>query len=449
MSAPVRQPPQPPARQTTRVEGGTIVLCLGPHHILTGSSLAAADVIVLARLHERSPADPVNTIVLAWDDTTATTIEARTADDSRRASAAPHDLDPIYQALRPAPAVARLHQHLSNAPAEHLVPLFCLTEHPRGVHIYSRVRLHLDDACFLRTTADPVASTVTSLGWLPEAVALHAQHAQFLNSHAAAFQKAFPSREIEYKYTLDPTTEIWTPATDLHTHLQQSPPPGFVPEYRDTFQMWDYHNHVFETVAPPGERGYVSFIPTADDTYIVKQKRFTVDGFDRGEHHTHGVTIDTPFVDYLSGVLGLTSRPLPPFRRVRYDVNLESIASGHLYAALFDRVTLLARPDLALVQCELEYRRSRTVLSPDEPAVLVELDRLGDWLETFFVKRGLATDRGSYSKLSFLRDAVAAHPGLATQEQSFPPGCPDWRPAGGLTPRASDPPDTVLVRHKP
>ncbi len=140
---------------------------------------------------------------------------------------------------------------------------------------------------------------------------------------------------------------------------------------------------------------------------------------------------------------------MPPFRRVRYDVNLESIASGHLYAALFDRVTLLARPDLALVQCELEYRRSRTVLPPDEPAVLAELDRLGDWLETFLAKRGLATDRGSYSKLSFLRDTVAAHLDLAIQEQSFLPTVPTGRPTGGLTPRASEPLDTVPTRHRP
>ena len=59
-----------------------------------------------------------------------------------------------------------------------------------------------------------------------------------------------------------------------------------------------------------------------------------------------------------------------------------------------------------MVQCELEYIRTRSVLAVDEADVLRELEGLAVWLEAYFVAQGIVTTRGTYSKLSFLRDAV-------------------------------------------
>jgi hypothetical protein len=399
--------------QQARHRDGHLTLCLGAHHLLTGATPTTADTLVLADLNRQARPDPPNTIILDWASTTATTLDAVTADGTHRHSTTADPGTPIYQAFGPAPAITRLYQQHTGRVQGDLVPLFCLTKHARGIHVYSRIRLHTEDACFLRTTVEPLPGPADDLHWLPTAIAHHERHAQFLNSHTAAFQQAFPGREIEYKYTLDPTVNIWAAATALHRQVETDPPPGYVPEYRDSFQMWDYHNHLFETFGGSHQLGYVSFVPTSDGTYIIKRKTFPSDSHNRGEHHTHGVTINSTLADHLSDALGLTGRPLPPFRRVRYDVNLESLSSGHLYAFLLDRVTLLANPDIALIQCELEYRRSRTVLPPHQEAVLTELNQLGAWLEQFLARESINTSRGHYSKLSFLRDALASHPHLA------------------------------------
>ena len=56
---------------------------------------------------------------------------------------------------------------------------------------------------------------------------------------------------------------------------------------------------------------------------------------------------------------------MPPFQRVRYDVQCESMRTGHVYGIFFDRCSLLAAPEVVLSQCELEYRRSRSILDHD------------------------------------------------------------------------------------
>lgn len=60
-----------------------------------------------------------------------------------------------------------------------------------------------------------------------------------------------------------------------------------------------------------------------------------------------------------------------------------------------------------LIQCELEYIRTRSALRQAEAVVLEELEEVARWLEQFLAAEGLSSERGVYSKLSFLRDAVA------------------------------------------
>lgn len=80
---------------------------------------------------------------------------------------------------------------------------------------------------------------------------------------------------------------------------------------------------------------------------------------------------------------------------------------------LFDRCSLLAAPEVVLSQCELEYRRSRSVLNQDENEVLNEMKRIDRWLRYHLAARGWAEQHTFYSKRSFLRDTVAARPDLA------------------------------------
>lgn len=86
--------------------------------------------------------------------------------------------------------------------------------------------------------------------------------------------------------------------------------------------------------------------------------------------------------------------------------------TGRVFGVFFDPCSLLAAPDVALSQCELEYLCSRSVLDHEEDEVLREMERIDRWLLRYLTARGHAEERTFYSKLSFLRDAVAAEPEL-------------------------------------
>jgi hypothetical protein len=148
----------------------------------------------------------------------------------------------------------------------------------------------------------------------------------------------------------------------------------------------------------------------------MKRKWYVADAFDRREEHTYGLTLDpSGYADHLRTALGVDARALPPFRRVRYDVNFESVRTGHVYGIFFDRCALYAAPDAVLCQCELEYLRTRSPFVPDETAALTELTELAEWLEGYLADHGLPHERGYYSKRTFLRDAVRDRPELAVR----------------------------------
>ncbi|MGH8896278.1 MAG: hypothetical protein ACRDZ4_04450 [Egibacteraceae bacterium] len=300
---------------------------------------------------------------------------------------------------------------------EPYVPLFYVSATTAGrdldLHVYSQIRFLAEDACFIRITQTPLrVRRVEDLSWLPAAVELHARQALFLNNHQCYYRKCFDGQELEYKYTLAPTADIWGLTTDAFRRLRAGDLRGFVLEYRDELQAWDYLNHLFEVTAPQRDRGYVSFIPTTDGKHLVKRKWFVKDAFARREHLTVGAVIDTPFEHYVRQVLKVQARRLPSFRRLRYDINVESVGTGHVFCILFDRCSLLNAPDVVLSQCEVEYTRSRTAIPPSENDVLRDFDALALWLQAFLEERGLSSQRSYYSKLTFLREVVASRPDL-------------------------------------
>ncbi|MED7930371.1 hypothetical protein SMD20_39505 [Nonomuraea sp. LP-02] len=90
-----------------------------------------------------------------------------------------------------------------------------------------------------------------------------------------------------------------------------------------------------------------------------------------------------------------------------------AVVTSHIYGIFLDHCSLLAAPDVVLSQCELEYRRSRSVLDHDQDEVLAEMERISRWLQEYLTARGLTQERTYYSKRTFLRDVVAARPDLA------------------------------------
>lgn len=290
------------------------------------------------------------------------------------------------------------------------------------VHLHGRVRLGERDALFVRTSPEQRRWEGAALAgpagaaapWLTEAARLHAHDPLFLNNHQCYYRKCHAGVELEHKLTLlDPAADIWELTALAHRGLLAGRLPGYLPEYGDDHQAWDFLNHLFEVRAPEPERGYVSYLPTTDGLHTIKRKWYAEDALARRERHYRGVEVALPLERDVAERFGVEARRLPSFRRVRYDVNLESARTGHVYGIMFDHCSLLERPDVTLLQCEVEYLRTRSVLAPDADAIEPELAELAAWSEALLDAQGVPYRRDFYSKLSFLRDAVAARPELA------------------------------------
>lgn len=341
-------------------------LILGDVRYLTGARpTPGTNIITLVPVPHAPTPEPRNTIVMAWRELGPTHLMARTLDGQHRA-VTPCDGHDLFDAGLPGPALTHVVTTVSNAAGKPTdtpvtcVPLFYLTATPTTgaveLHVYSQIRFLADDACFIRITPTPLpAENIDDLSWLTTALELHDRQAQFLNSHECHYRKCFDGQELEYKYTLDPTADIWTLAVDTHRRLRTGHLTGFIPRYRNEFESWDFPNHLFEVTGPEADRGYVSFIPMVNGKYLIKRKWFTQDAFARREQLTTDVDIEGPLDDYLRNTLHLPAQPLPPFRRIRYDINIESTHTGNIFSILYDRCTLLDAPDVALCQCELEY----------------------------------------------------------------------------------------------
>lgn len=404
-------------------------LVLGSVHLLTGLNPPAANhVVVLGIVPTKGSTAPANTVVLRWAELGTIQLRARGIEDQRLHTEAV-DGHRLFDGLTPGAALRRLVEacaqpltrsaYTTAAAPSDVVPLAVVTGNatPGGMelHVHSQIRFHAEDACFLRITETPVrAPSVHDLSWLPAALAEHRRHGPVLNSHDCQYQTCLPGFELEHKYTLPPAVDIWALAARAHRRLSAGQLPGFIPKYRDETQAWDYVNHVFEITGPEHERGYVALIPTADGKHLVKRKWFARDAALRREQHSFGVEIRHDDRRYLRDVLDVAAEPLPPYRRVRYDVNVESTRTGHIFGVLYDRCQLFDTPNEILSQCEIEYTRTRTVLPARVQEMLDELEIVTNWQETFLQEHGVTANRGCQSKLSFLRRAAGRRPGLAS-----------------------------------
>ncbi|MGF1341636.1 hypothetical protein ACQSMD_16175 [Streptomyces flavovirens] len=408
----------PAAAPATVPAGRRSWLVLGGLHLLNGTApLAGSDPVVLVELGAPvEHAFPSNTVVLHWDRLGELELAVRTVDGSRRHTARARG-DELFPGMLVGRALREAVTEVTGGPVGPLVPLFYVTADGERAHVHSQIRFLAEDACFIRITPESVPTAgVGELGWLPEAVRLHAEQFLFLNNHQRYYRKCFEGQELEYKYTLTPPVDVWTQTVELYRSLLDGDLPGYVMEYRDEYQAWDYLNHLFEVTGPTeAELGYASFIPTTDGKHLLKRKWYAEDTFDRRESHTYGLDLadDGGFERYIREELKVEAVRLPSFRRVRYDINFESVRTGHVYGVFFDHCSLVEDHEVTLNQCELEYLRSRVAVEPDEAEVLPEMDEIVAWLEAFLRKRGLNDRRGFYSKRTFLKDAVAARPELA------------------------------------
>lgn len=190
---------------------------------------------------------------------------------------------------------------------------------------------------------------------------------------------------------------------EFYEDVESNEIPFYIPEFGDEFQAWDYENYLFEINTPQEEAGYISFIPLTQGGYIIKRKWFIEDSVQRKETlYNETMKIDN-FEEFIKNRFGVTGKKLPSFQRIRYDVNFESLITGHVFGVYFDYSYLHSDKTKVLCQCELEYIRTRSIKEIDENEMLEQFNDLANYMDSFFAKRDIKTNRGVYSKLSFLQ----------------------------------------------
>jgi hypothetical protein len=164
--------------------------------------------------------------------------------------------------------------------------------------------------------------------------------------------------------------------------------------------MYFTESHLFDVTGPESELGYASFVRTVDGGHVLKRKWYAEDAFARREKLYP--ELDVPpigFEGHLRNPLGLQVTAMPPFR---YDVQCESMTTGHIYGIFLDHCSLLDAPDVVLSQCEDE--------------VLAWMERISTWLELYLNARGLATEL----TYLFQRNTLMERPHLPSVRRCLP-----------------------------
>lgn len=293
------------------------------------------------------------------------------------------------------------------------IPLGILDDH-RGPLTHATLRIDLDRTQFLRVPS--------AYEWQPAAPLWRqiydfnaASHLYFAN-HECYFIKSRDTIELEQKFHFETTYSYMRICQKLYAALDAGRFQGFLPHYNDEFQPWSFDNYLYDIVPKEdGDAGYVSMIFYCkqktrwdDPLYMFKKKIYETDRLERWEKNYHNQWIDGDKQAALEKFFGYELSPLPPWRRTRYDVVAEGTANGNVFLIEMDDCRVHDAPPSTgrLQQCEIEYLTTRGV--PNERMVEEEFWSLVDQVHAFLAELGLGPSRTYYSKLSWLRDFVAA-----------------------------------------
>ncbi|WP_448195444.1 hypothetical protein [Pseudomonas aeruginosa] len=268
------------------------------------------------------------------------------------------------------------------ATARHLLALrFCTVAHPPGDHDYRAIQ-----ALVTRSQASLI------------------ERLPLLNSRFGYFQWR-PEVEFERKFTFQDLPDTWNLVTDLYARLYSGTLHGFFPECHKGFQVFDYENHIFDIVGEPEELGYISFIPQVNGNVTVKRKWFQENAELRRESlwWDQSIRLSDLAVEARSRV-NADILALPVFRRKRFDVNFESLKSGHVYGVYFDICRTVDAPvEHSFGQVEVEYCRSRTAFLLED--IFEEFNYLAKYVEQFLLERKVTYEEDLFSKLDFSRQS--------------------------------------------
>ncbi|MEU6275758.1 hypothetical protein ABZ871_25595 [Streptomyces populi] len=354
--------------------------------------------------------------LLRQEDTTSQAISL--IDDTGAARPLPRPAEPLttWACTRfPEEFTAFLSGALAPARSPHaaLAPLMLLRTHTAAgqpcTEVLMCARLRTIGTLFVRAARFHHAADAG----LPEIVAEALQQGTALQDHLRIENNAYlpyeKGVEIEQKVTLLDDASIWSLSKDIWTAVENGDFPGFITDPGYELTRWHFVQHNYEVVAPAAEAGHYAFQENPDGRYQLKMKTFPVDALRRTEIFRKGVEVpDQNFDEYLAREFpDLTFRRLPSFRRTRFDVNVQSLATGHCFGIESDETTVDGPGGRTLRQVEMEYLETRWHEGMDSSSIDDELGRLTGLVEAFLAKDGIAAERNFYSKLSFLKNCTA------------------------------------------
>jgi hypothetical protein len=294
-----------------------------------------------------------------------------------------------------------------------LAPLFCLLRAGRRVWLpYTLVSYTGEDLLFIALPppalhGDP-GQQAQLQAWSADLASRHRRHPGQLGNHGCWFRDLLPGLEIEHKFTLAAGADIWQLAVRTHQAVKAGQLHGWITEHGNNggFEQWDFLNHLFAITRPEAERGYIAFLPgISTDAWIIRHKRFASDRETRREDVIRGVDLGPrpDLEQVIRDRFGVCPAWGATYRRVRYNIKLESLATGHLYSVMYDRCTA---PDLPgappLVQAEVEYIRSRTLRTDCDGDVTDGLQQLTAWTRSFLRNESTGFAEDHMSKLTWL-----------------------------------------------
>lgn len=314
-------------------------------------------------------------------------------------------------------SIDKLKDIFSNENSQSIVPLFYINYNINNssnellfhFDLYSQLRYSENDIIFIKTNnqkesysgfKDNLESNIDSI-FIKKAIEYHNKNAVFLGNHQCYYRKEESDFEIEYKFNLLNNADPWKLCIDLYNEIKTGNLNNYILEYKDEFQKWDYLNYLFEITGPEADIGYISFIPQTNNKYLIKRKIYKYDQLKRKEIHFKNIDIKGSLDEYLKNNFNVDFIEYPPFRRVRYDINIESLITGNVHGIFFDYISIDGRANV-LMQCEIEYLRTRSLFSNQE--YKNEMDEIKNFVINFLKNKKVDYIETFYSKLNFLKD---------------------------------------------
>lgn len=321
----------------------------------------------------------------------------------------------------PAGLVPAIEHHAAGQPS--LASVFLLRPAgPSSWHPYTLMSYTGDDLLYVRLPGPVVHGTPDSADcratWTADLSARHRRCGRQLNNNDSWLRNLLPGLEAEHKFTLSPAADIWNLAVETHQHVRGGALGGWICEHGNDggLTQGDYLNHLYAITRPADERGYIAFMPAIDDAggYHIRRKRYPHDQVLRSEelNHDSGLTAEpADLAQVIRDRYGLAPAWSATYRRIRYNVMLESLETGHVFSIMYDRCT--AEHAAELVQAEVEYVRSRTVLASSQTQILAQLTELSAWTRDLLTSNRIEFTEDHLSKLTWLRSQrrIRAAPG--------------------------------------